>query len=184
MYRTYSRENSLNPVGLLTQVCSSCTNITIPYMFLYMFFRLNFESRKWLVTMLDISVVFISNADQPSVYPHPQISFFCLPLHCTSYKSSSRITGNGQGIYYRWIAVYLPVKYGARVSLNITLILHWTWKQCFPPKQWYPYTKLNGVAIRKTTIRTVNVVRTPNFKSVLLVIANAADVKKKVVRTQ
>lgn len=37
---------------------------------------------------------------------------------------------------------------------------------------------MNGVATRKTTIRTVNVVRTPNSKSVFSVITNAADVKK------
>jgi hypothetical protein len=53
----------------------------------------------------------------------------------------------------------------------------------FSTETLYPYTKLSDVATRKTTIRTVNVVRTRNFKSVLLVIANSADVKKKVIRT-
>jgi len=110
--------------------------------------------------------------------------FSVLPFIVLSYKSSSRIEGKGHGLHSRWIVVYLPFKYEASVSLNIALILHLTWRQCFPPKQWYPYTKLNGVATRKTTFRTVNVVRTPNSKSVLLVRANAADVKKKVVRTQ
>jgi len=33
--------------------------------------------------MPDVFVVFISNTDHPSIYPHPQMSIFCPPLHCT-----------------------------------------------------------------------------------------------------